>query len=220
MCKINTITQQSVCCTFCVLNVRWVQDTKFQENTSTGSSDTARWFIVMPVKCTWSLFEHNQYTQHVGYVCGETGVGFQEDSFPVSCWRIKKLTLVLGEKCEMKTVSSQEFTSIRSQDKKKQFAFLFQWFGLNYWPIEIKRLIRIFSKIPTILGHIFLHVVDFNYLQITTIFAFLCRCRSRKNYEFLLISLHWNQRYRQNIHYSYSELHSICGWLQPQLHCL
>ena len=84
MCKINLTTQQSLYSTFCVLNVRCVKDTNLQENPSTGSSDTARLFIFMPVKCTLSLFENYQYTRHVGCVCGETGVGFEEDPFPVS----------------------------------------------------------------------------------------------------------------------------------------
>jgi len=34
-----------------ILNVRWVQDTNFQENPSTRSWDTARWYSVMQVKC-------------------------------------------------------------------------------------------------------------------------------------------------------------------------
>jgi len=36
----------------------------------------------MPVKCQKLLFEHNYYIQHVGKVCGETGMDFREDPFP------------------------------------------------------------------------------------------------------------------------------------------
>ena len=53
-----------------ILNTRWYQDIIFQVISSTGSSDTARRYIVMQVKCLKLLFEHNQYILHVGNVCG------------------------------------------------------------------------------------------------------------------------------------------------------
>jgi len=49
-------------------------------------------------------------------VCGETGVDFQEDPFPVSRLTEQKLTLALVEKCEVKTVNFQQFTPNTSQD--------------------------------------------------------------------------------------------------------
>ena len=82
------------------------------------------------------LFEYNQYIQHVGYVCGARGMDYQEDPLPgsresekkVHCCSGKviiinkgsqKITLILAEKCEVKNVNFQKYTSNRSQDTQK-----------------------------------------------------------------------------------------------------
>ena len=101
------------------------------------------------------MFEHNQYIPNVGNARKATGMDFQESPFPgsqesykkVNCSSSKVLIItdesqqnlcwfwgnVLSEKCEFSQIPLQQ-----EPRHIKEVPFLFQKFGLNSWPIEIK----------------------------------------------------------------------------------
>jgi len=134
-------------------------------------------------------------------------------------------------------IGKREFSKISVQKKPRfttEVLFLFQEFGLKYWPIEIIELFLVngckvadikFQQIPynwrinTARIYIFPHGVLLVTYWSSPHLHLLWSCGSSEICEFWVISLHCKQRYRQKIHYCPSKLHLMCGWLQPQLQC-
>jgi hypothetical protein len=74
-----------------------VRDTNFQENPSPGKSDSANMIYFYASQVSLIIVQHNQYIPHVGYVCGATGVDFQEDPFSGTGESDKKIHCSLGK---------------------------------------------------------------------------------------------------------------------------
>jgi len=74
-----------------ILKFRWIQDKNFQGNPSTGNWDTARWCIVMQVKCPWLLLKCNPVYIACNQCVWGGGMDLQEDTFPGNRESDKKL---------------------------------------------------------------------------------------------------------------------------------